>query len=187
MWSSTGTVSIVQLVMQWRYKFLIKSIEGLCIKCSEASTTRSSKQKVSVQLRLCLMITIPNKVTDVLSWHCHIHPQVSLPFIQGNSTGLGWGWITSVLSRLQHVKTFILTTMLILNLLRLSLLRYGGHYLECVTIYSWLQERKKSQFGNVFHLCQEILRLTKLIVDSVVWFHLGNVASFQVNCYYDIQ
>ena len=48
-------------------------------------------------------------------------------------------------------------------------------------IYSLLQERKKSRFGNAFHLCREILRLTKLIVDSVVQFRLGNVDSFQVN------
>jgi len=28
------------------------------------------------------------------------------------------------------------------------------------------KERKKSRFGNAFHLCREILRLTKLVVDS---------------------
>lgn len=28
------------------------------------------------------------------------------------------------------------------------------------------QERKKSRFGNAFHLTREILRLTKLVVDS---------------------
>ena len=66
---------------------------------------------------------------------------------------------------------------------KLSLLRYGGHYLECY--YSQLQQCKKSRFGNAFHLCREILRLTKLIVDSVVQFRLGNVDSFQVNCCYD--
>ena len=56
------------------------------------------------------------------------------------------------------------------------------HYLECGAIYFQLQEHKKSRFGNAFHLCREILRLTKLIVDSVVQFRLGNVDSFQVNC-----
>ena len=55
------------------------------------------------------------------------------------------------------------------------------HYLEFGSIYFQLQERKKSRFGNAFHLCREILRLTKLIVDSVVQFRLGNVDSFQVN------
>ncbi len=30
------------------------------------------------------------------------------------------------------------------------------------------QERKKSRFGNAFHLCREILRLTKLVVDANV-------------------
>lgn len=42
------------------------------------------------------------------------------------------------------------------------------------------QERKKSRFGNAFHLCREILRLTKLIVDSHVQYRLGNVDAFQV-------
>jgi len=42
------------------------------------------------------------------------------------------------------------------------------------------KERKKSRFGNAFHLTREILRLTKLIVDSVVQFRLGNVDAFQV-------
>ena len=30
------------------------------------------------------------------------------------------------------------------------------------------KERKKSRFGNAFHLCREILRLTKLVVDANV-------------------
>ena len=35
-----------------------------------------------------------------------------------------------------NMLNFHLDYNFILNLLRLSLLRYGGHYLECVTIYS---------------------------------------------------
>ncbi|XP_026190475.1 pre-mRNA-processing-splicing factor 8 [Cyclospora cayetanensis] len=42
------------------------------------------------------------------------------------------------------------------------------------------KERKKSRFGNAFHLCREILRLTKLTVDSHVQFRLGNVDAFQL-------
>lgn len=42
------------------------------------------------------------------------------------------------------------------------------------------KERKKSRFGNAFHLCREILRLTKLVVDSYVQYRLGNVDAFQV-------
>ena len=42
------------------------------------------------------------------------------------------------------------------------------------------KERKKSRFGNAFHLCREILRLTKLVVDSHVQYRLGNVDAFQV-------
>ncbi|CAN0140290.1 unnamed protein product, partial [Ectocarpus sp. 13 AM-2016] len=47
------------------------------------------------------------------------------------------------------------------------------------------KERKKSRFGNAFHLtrcvrvCVEILRLTKLVVDSHVQYRLGNVDAFQ--------
>eukprot|EP00124_Ichthyophonus_hoferi_P001223 Ihof_evm3s59 gene=Ihof_evmTU3s59 len=42
------------------------------------------------------------------------------------------------------------------------------------------KERKKSRFGNAFHLCREILRLTKLVVDANVQFRLGNVDSYQL-------
>ena len=42
------------------------------------------------------------------------------------------------------------------------------------------KERKKSRFGNAFHLCREVLRLTKLVVDSVVQYRLGNVDAFQL-------
>lgn len=42
------------------------------------------------------------------------------------------------------------------------------------------KERKKSRFGNAFHLCREILRLTKLIVDSHVQYRLGNIEAFQL-------
>lgn len=42
------------------------------------------------------------------------------------------------------------------------------------------KERKKSRFGNAFHLCREILRLTKLIVDAHVQFRLGNADAFQL-------
>lgn len=42
------------------------------------------------------------------------------------------------------------------------------------------KEHKKSRFGNAFHLCREILRLTKLVVDARVQFCLGNVDAFQL-------
>lgn len=42
------------------------------------------------------------------------------------------------------------------------------------------KERKKSRFGNAFHLIREILRLTKLVVDSHVQYRLGNVDAFQL-------
>ncbi len=42
------------------------------------------------------------------------------------------------------------------------------------------KERKKSRFGNAFHLCREILRLTKIVVDSNVQYRLGNIDAFQL-------
>jgi len=42
------------------------------------------------------------------------------------------------------------------------------------------KERKKSRFGNAFHLCREILRLTKIVVDSHVQYRLGNVDAYQL-------
>lgn len=42
------------------------------------------------------------------------------------------------------------------------------------------KERKKSRFGNAFHLMREILRLTKLIVDAQVQYRLGNIDAFQL-------
>lgn len=42
------------------------------------------------------------------------------------------------------------------------------------------KERKKSRFGNAFHLTREILRLTKLVIDSFVQYRLGNVDAFQL-------
>ena len=42
------------------------------------------------------------------------------------------------------------------------------------------KERKRSRFGNAFHLCREILRFIKLIVDSHVQYRLGNVDAYQL-------
>ena len=43
-----------------------------------------------------------------------------------------------------------------------------------------MKECKKSHFGNAFHLCCEILHLTKLVIDVHVQFRLGNVDTFQL-------
>ncbi|AOW02650.1 uncharacterized protein YALI1_C15021g [Yarrowia lipolytica] len=42
------------------------------------------------------------------------------------------------------------------------------------------KERKKSRFGNAFHLMREILRVVKILVDAQVQFRLGNVDAFQL-------
>ncbi|TFY76557.1 hypothetical protein EWM64_g7454 [Hericium alpestre] len=43
-----------------------------------------------------------------------------------------------------------------------------------------MKELKKIRFENTFHLCREILQLTKLIINAHVWCHLGNVDVFQL-------
>ena len=40
------------------------------------------------------------------------------------------------------------------------------------------KERKKSRFGNSFHLCREILKMTKLIVDCHCQFRLGQIDAY---------
>ena len=42
------------------------------------------------------------------------------------------------------------------------------------------KERKKSRFGNAFHMLREVLRLVKLMVDANVQYRLGNVDAFQL-------
>lgn len=42
------------------------------------------------------------------------------------------------------------------------------------------KERKKSRFGNAFHLMRELLKMIKLIVDANVQYRLGNVDAFQL-------
>ena len=42
------------------------------------------------------------------------------------------------------------------------------------------KERKKSRFGNAFHLTREILRLTKLVIDAHVQYRLGNIDAYQL-------
>ncbi|ODV93721.1 hypothetical protein PACTADRAFT_77234 [Pachysolen tannophilus NRRL Y-2460] len=42
------------------------------------------------------------------------------------------------------------------------------------------KERKRSRFGNAFHLMREILRVIKLLVDAHVQYRLGNVDAYQL-------
>lgn len=42
------------------------------------------------------------------------------------------------------------------------------------------KERKKSRFGNAFHLCREVLKLMKLVVDAHVQYRLGQIEAFQL-------
>ena len=42
------------------------------------------------------------------------------------------------------------------------------------------KERKKSRFGNAFHLIRELLRAIKMIVDAHIQFRLGNADAYQL-------
>eukprot|EP00056_Hartaetosiga_gracilis_P008688 m.125006 g.125006 ORF g.125006 m.125006 type:complete len:2332 (-) comp12970_c0_seq1:97-7092(-) len=73
------------------------------------------------------------------------------------------------------------------NMLNLLIHRKGLNYLHLDYNFNLkpvktltTKERKKSRFGNAFHLIREILRLTKLVVDSHVQYRLGNVDAFQL-------
>lgn len=51
------------------------------------------------------------------------------------------------------------------------------------------KERKKSRFGNAFHLCREILRLTKLVVDANVQvssLEVGQTTCCLCSCGYSV-
>lgn len=73
------------------------------------------------------------------------------------------------------------------NMLNLLIHRKALHYLHLDYNFNLkptktltTKERKKSRFGNAFHLCREILRLTKLVVDANVQYRLGNVDAYQL-------
>ena len=40
------------------------------------------------------------------------------------------------------------------------------------------KERKKSRFGNAFHLIREIMRMTKMVVDIHAKFRMGDIDAF---------
>lgn len=42
------------------------------------------------------------------------------------------------------------------------------------------KERKKSRFGNAFHLIREMFRMIKMIVDAHIQFRLGNIDAYQL-------
>ena len=73
------------------------------------------------------------------------------------------------------------------NTLNLMIHRRGLNYLHLDYNFNLkpvktltTKERKKSRFGNAFHLTREILRLTKIIVDCNVQFRLGNIDAYQL-------
>ena len=73
------------------------------------------------------------------------------------------------------------------NMLNLLIHRKGLNYLHLDFNFNLkpvktltTKERKKSRFGNAFHLIREILRLTKLVVDAYVQYRLGNVDAYQL-------
>ncbi|KAA6369241.1 MAG: putative Pre-mRNA-processing-splicing factor 8, partial [Streblomastix strix] len=73
------------------------------------------------------------------------------------------------------------------NMLNLLIHRKGLNYLHLDFNFNLkpiktltTKERKKSRFGNAFHLCREILRLAKLVVDVHAKFRLGEVDAYRL-------
>lgn len=92
---------------------------------------------------------------------------------------------------LKPVKTLTTKVSRFRVCLKFNIVFFWGSVLFAHAAFIWLyvfanvnnllfQERKKSRFGNAFHLCREVLRLSKLVVDSHVQYRLGNVDAFQV-------
>jgi len=69
---------------------------------------------------------------------------------------------------------------LLINRKRLDYLHLDYNFNLKPTKTLTTKERKKSRFGNAFHLTREILRLTKLIVDAHVQYRLGNIDAYQL-------
>lgn len=69
---------------------------------------------------------------------------------------------------------------LLIHLRQLTYLHLDYNFVLKPTKTLTTKERKKSRFGNAFHLMREILRLTKLVVDAHVQFRLGNVDAYQL-------
>ena len=67
---------------------------------------------------------------------------------------------------------------LLINFLPLTFVVFQNMNLKPVKTLT-TKERKKSRFGNAFHLCREIIRLTELVVDAHVQFQLGEVDTVQ--------
>ncbi|VEU19289.1 DEKNAAC100659 [Brettanomyces naardenensis] len=73
------------------------------------------------------------------------------------------------------------------NMLNLMIHRRGLTYLHLDYNFNLkptktltTKERKRSRFGNAFHLIREILRVIKLVVDAHVQYRLGNIDAYQL-------
>ena len=73
------------------------------------------------------------------------------------------------------------------NMLRLLIHRKNLNYLHLDYNFNLkpvktltTKERKKSRFGNAYHLTREILRLMKLVVDAHVKFRMGEIDAYQL-------
>ncbi|KAJ1028734.1 hypothetical protein NDA16_001899 [Ustilago loliicola] len=73
------------------------------------------------------------------------------------------------------------------NMMNLLIHRKGASYLHLdynmnlkPTKTLTTKERKKSRFGNAFHLVRELSRVMKLVVDAHVQFRLGSIDAFQL-------
>ena len=92
-----------------------------------------------------------------------------------SSTHVLWPIIIDLQVSLQHITRVVALCLQGYNMLNLLIHRKNLNYLHLDYNFNLkpvktltTKERKKSRFGNAFHLCREILRLTKLVVDANV-------------------
>ena len=143
--------------------------------CEHCPTGHPVKVRVSYQklLKVYVLNALKHRPPKALNKKYLFHSFKSTKFFQ--STELDWVEAGLQVCRQGYNMLNLLIHCKNLNYLHLD---YNFNLKPVKTLTT--KERKKSRFGNAFHLCREILRLTKLIVDSVVQFRVGNVDCFQL-------
>lgn len=138
------------------------------------------KVRVSYQKLLKMWILNELKCKKTTQQTTHVKPGKSLfkalkatKFFQ--STELDWVEVGLQVCRQGYNMLNLLIHRKSLNYLHLD---YNFNLKPVKTLTT--KERKKSRFGNAFHLIREMLRLTKLVVDAFVQYRLGNVDAFQL-------
>jgi len=140
-----------------------------------------AQQSLPVKVRVSYQKLLKTFVLNALK---HRHPKAlkkrhlfrsfkATKFFQ--STELDWVEVGLQVCRQGHNMLNLLIHRKNLNYLHLD---YNFNLKPVKTLTT--KERKRSRFGNAFHLIREILRLSKIVVDSHVQYRLGNVDAFQL-------